>query len=106
LLPSRQPQGAVSEAILDLVPQRGSTKAALDDPLELLAIADALDSRPVGDVFVDRLGKRIGLLEDHADPLPEGVHVPGGIVDALPLEEDVALDSDAVDQVIEPVETS
>src|SRR6266513_3408386 len=35
LLPAREPEGALAEAVLDLVPERGGPEAALDGPLEI-----------------------------------------------------------------------
>ena len=52
----------------------------------------AVDPRPVGDVVVDRLGERVGLLEHHADPAPDLDRVDVGAVEVLPVVEDPALD--------------
>ena len=40
-----------------------------------LALGQAVDARPVGDILVDRLGERIGLLEHHADAGAQLHHV-------------------------------
>ena len=57
-----------------------------------LAIADAGDPQPVGDVLVDRLGKRHRLLKYHADSAAQFNHVQRGVVDFLAVQQDVAGD--------------
>src|ERR1700742_2535975 len=71
-LATRQAHSRGLEAVLDLVPQRTLAQRELDDLVEALLVADAVDARPVGDVVVDRLGERVRLLEDHADLAAHG----------------------------------
>ena len=75
LLAAGKPQPAGVQAVLHFVPQRGAAQALLDDFIELLAVVDALDLQPVGDVLVDRFGKRIRLLKDHADLAAQRDHI-------------------------------
>ena len=85
----------------------GAPQGGLDDLVHLgLAAGEPVDARAVGDVVVDRLGERVGLLEHHADPGAQLHHVDVGCVDVLAVEADVALDPAAVDGVVHPVEAA
>ena len=53
------------QLVLDLVPQGGPGQALLDQVVHVGL--DAVDLGSEGDVVVDRLGERVGLLEHHAD---------------------------------------
>src|SRR5690554_2786919 len=69
LLAAGQAGAGLVQALLDLVPQARPLQAGLDDIVEIaLAVGQAVQARPVGDVFIDRLGKRVGLLEHHPHP--------------------------------------
>ncbi len=104
--PPERPRALSCEAVADLVPQRRAAQALLDDVVELAALGDPLQLAAVGDVLPDRLGERVGLLEHHADALAQQVHVELGVEDAVALEQHVALDAHALDEVVEAVEAA
>ena len=65
---------------------------------------DTIDiARAVGDILVDGLRERIGLLEHHADASPEFHHVDLLVVDILAIERDVAAHPRDIDRVVHPV---
>jgi hypothetical protein len=102
LLAARQAHRRRLEAVLHLVPQRRLAQRTLDDVVHVAL--DAGDARPEGDVVVDRLRERVGLLEHHADPAPDldGVDVAVVEVDAVVAHR--ALDPSRLHQVVHPVE--
>ena len=107
LLAAGQAGAGLRQPVLDLVPQRRLLQAGLDDLIELrLARRQSVDARAVGDVLVDRLGKRVRLLEHHADAGTQFDDVDLGIVDVLAVERDLAADTRAVDRVVHPVEAA
>ena len=107
LLAARQRGPAIGEAILDFFPKAGAPQGFLDDRVELvLAFGKAMDFRTVGDVFVDRFGERVGLLEHHPDPRAQLHHVELGIVDVLPIQRDLAFHARGGDGVVHPVEAA
>ncbi len=65
--------------------QRRATQARLDQIVQVAL--HAVDTRPVRDVVVDRLGERIGLLEHHADASPDLDRVDVRAVDVLAVVE-------------------
>ena len=65
-----------------------------------------MDARAVGDVLVDRLGERIRLLEHHADAGAQLHHVQRGVVDVLPVDDDLAGDAAALDRVVHAVDAA
>ena len=67
LLPARQAERRRLQPVLDLVPQRRAAQRFLDDVVEFALLRHAGDPWAVGDVVVDALGERVGLLEHHAD---------------------------------------
>ena len=77
---------------------------ALDDLVHVALHAE--HARAERDVVVDRLGERVRLLEDHADPLAHLDRVDVGGVEVLAVVEDLALDRGAGDQVVHPVEAA
>src|SRR5262245_24237470 len=94
LLAAGKPGAGLREAVLRLVPQAGALQAGLHDLVELvLAGGHAVDARPVGDVVVDRLRERIGLLEHHADARAQHDDVQLRVVDVLAVQLDVAGDA-------------
>ena len=104
LLAAREAERGVLQPVLDLVPERGAAQAGLDALVE--AVLQPERAGPEGDVVVDRLGERVGLLEDHADPAADldRVDVPG--VEILAVIRHGALDGRARDQVVHPVEAA
>ena len=71
-LPAGEAQARGLEPVLHLVPQRGLAQRALDDLIQPALVVLAVDARSIGDVVVDRLRERVGLLEDHADAPAHG----------------------------------
>src|SRR5690606_33350585 len=93
------------EAILDLVPEAGALEAVLDDFVEVaLAVGEAVEARPVGDVLEDRLGEGIGLLKHHAHPGAQRHHVHPAGVDVLVVEDEGARHPADVDGVVHAVQ--
>ena len=79
----------------------------LHDLVELgLRRREAVDARAVGDVLVDRLGERVGLLEHHPDAGAQLHDVHGRSVDVLAVELDVAAHARRRDSVVHPVEAA
>ena len=66
LLAAGEAVGRLLELVLDLVPECGAAQRLLDEVVHVVDL-HAGDPRAVGDVVVDRLRERVGLLEDHAD---------------------------------------
>src|SRR3569623_647486 len=106
LLAARHAERRAREAILDLVPQRRAAQRPLDDLVELLAIANAVDPRAVRDVVVDALRERVRLLEHHADPAADLGRRDLAVVEVDTLIEDLALDPRARDQVVHPIQAA
>jgi hypothetical protein len=69
-------------------------------------MAHAENAWTVGGVLVDRLGKRVGLLKDHANSLPQLCHFQRRIVHINPADADLALNAYAVYQVVHTVEAA
>jgi hypothetical protein len=87
--PDRPVPGCV-EAVLRLVPQRGAAQRFLHDLVQLRLVGgQPVDARAVGDVVVDRLRERVGLLEDHADLGAQLHRVDAIVVDILAVERDL-----------------
>ena len=72
--------------------------------VEVLLAAE--HARAEGDVVVDRLGERVGLLEDHPDPLAHLHRVHARGVEVLAVVEHPSLHPRARDQVVHPVEAA
>src|SRR5919106_3783174 len=88
---------------LELLPDGGTAEGTLDQLVHVLGV-HADDPRPEGDVLVDRLGERVGLLEDHADAAPDLDRVDPVAVQVLAVVLDLALDPRPRDQVVHPVQ--
>ena len=69
--------------------QRAARRRLLLDELVHVAL-EAGDARSEGDVLVDRLGERVGLLEDHADAPADLDRVDPGVVEVHAVVEDLA----------------
>ncbi|MND76748.1 hypothetical protein D3C80_684030 [compost metagenome] len=63
-----------------------------------------MDTRAIGDVFVDRLGERVRLLEHHADAGAKFHDVDFLVVDIIFIKGDLAGDAAALDRVVHAVE--
>ena len=104
LLSSREAQRAGLEPVLDLVPERRLLKRAFDAPVEIVLPAE--DARAEGDVVVDRLRKRVRLLEDHADALADFDRVDLRPVEVEAVVEELAVHLRSGDEVVHAVEAA
>ena len=67
-MPAGQGRAGIRQSILYLVPKAGAAQRFFDDGIHIcLGCGKAVDARAISDIFVDRLGKWIRLLEHHAD---------------------------------------
>ena len=107
LLAAGQGRATVSQTVLDLFPQTGPFKRTLDDLLQFAAAGgQAVNARAIGNVFEDRLGKRVGLLEHHANPRAQLHDIHAGSVDVLPVKQDLTFHPGTSDRVVHPVEAA
>ncbi len=104
LLAARNGHGALFQVVLDLVKQRCPPEGFFHNLVQLGAAADAMGTRAVGNVVIDGHGEGVGLLEHHAYPFAQQVHIHAGGKDVLPVQMDIAGDAAAGDQVVHPVE--
>jgi len=90
------------ELVVHLLPEGGPPESVLD---YLVGHGLVLYPQPVGDVVVDALRERVGLLEHHPDPPSErdGVHLVTVHVDST--ESELSVDARGVDEVVHPVDT-
>ena len=58
------------------------------------------------DVVVDTGGKRVRLLEDHADKTPNGDRIYGSMIDIFTAEAHMAFESKAAHEVVHPVQAT
>src|SRR5690625_1974227 len=95
------------EAVLDLLEKAGALEGGHHDLLQLALVArKAVDLRPIGHVLEDRLGKGVGLLEDHPDPRAQLHDVETGVIEVLPIQSDLANHPRAFDRVVHAVEAA
>ena len=104
LLAARKGQRVLLQPVLHLVPESGAAQSLLDSPVEVLLHPE--HTRAPGDVVVDRLRERIGLLEDHADAPPHLDRVDAGGVEVVALVEDLAVDPRARHEVVHAVQAA
>src|SRR6266850_3531627 len=97
--------GAFLEAILDDIPKRGVPERllhALDK--DGVVLHEAVDAHAEGDVVKDGLGKRIGLLKDHANAAAQADDVGLGMVNIAAIEKNFAIHAKAGDGIVHAVE--
>src|SRR5882672_9104737 len=94
------------QAIFGLVPQRRAFEAALDDLIKPGFVPEPQDARPVSNILVDGLGKRIRLLKDHPYPLAQFGNIETRIKDFQGADSDAPGNCDTIDQVVEAIETT
>src|SRR5450759_4065922 len=104
LLAARERKGAVAKAVLHFIPQCGTTKRRLDDHVQIDAPGTGIDARPVRDVVIDALRKRIRSLKDHADPLAKGDDIHPLLIDVLAVQTDLSRAPSAGYQLVEPID--
>ena len=84
LLPAREGQRRLVQAVLHFVPQRRVLEAFLDAMRQVCPVAShAVDADAVRHVLENRLRKRIRFLEHHADAPSQIDHVGARAVDVL-----------------------
>jgi len=105
-LPPGEAESILREVVLHLLPESGPPEAPLADLVQEAPAPDPLDPQGIDHVLVDGHGKGIGLLKDHAHPLPEGDHVHAGPVDLLAGQLHSSSRPDRLDQVIDAVHRS
>src|SRR5581483_9655812 len=107
LLSTRQTSAGRPQAILHLVPQARALQARADDVIEIGATSGkAMDARPVGDVLVNGLRKRVGFLEHHADACTDLHDILTFVMDVHPVERDRPGHTSARDRVVHAIQTA
>src|SRR5690606_38450210 len=104
LLPAREPEGGVAEAVLDLVPEGGGAEGPLAGVGQHALAILPVDPEGVDHVLEDAHRERVGALEDHPEALAEVDDVDVRVVDGGAVEEHLPLGPDAVDQVVQAVD--
>ncbi len=85
--------------------QSAALRSALLDAV-VEAVLQPEDPRPEGDVVVDRLGERVGLLEHHPDAAAHLDRVDVARVEILAVVRDRSRDPGDRDEVVHPVEAA
>src|SRR6056297_1255453 len=107
LLATRKTGAGCIEPVLDLVPNGAPAQGPFDDVIELgLVAGHAVDLGAIGDVIVNRLGKRVRLLEHHPDLGAQLHRVDALVINVFAVDQDVSLDAADVDRVIHPVDAA
>src|SRR5829696_50956 len=104
LLAARHAEGVGLQPVLYLVPERAAAQRVLHDLVHVALRAK--DAGAEGDVVVDRLGERVGLLKDHPDALAHLNRVDRVVVEVLPVVDDLARDLRGGDEVVHPVQAA
>ncbi len=104
LLAARHAQGALVQAVLDLVPDGRAAQGSFHDLIQLRFIADTVGARAVGDVVVDGHGEGVRLLEHHADAAAQDGDLHLVLVDVHAVEPDIARDAAARHKVVHAVQ--
>ena len=92
------------EPVLDLVPERRVPQAPFANLHQHVAVALAVNPRPVRDVLEDALWKRIGALKHHAYAMTDRHGIHGGRVDVLAVQADAAAHARVGIQIVHAVE--
>ena len=99
--------GALSQAILHLVPKCRAAKGFFDDSIKHALVSLPQNPRAVSHIFVNAAREGIGFLEHHAHAAAEldAIHIR--TVDVHALDPDAALRNlGSGDEVVHPVETT
>ena len=104
LLSAGKTERGLSETILQLIPDGRLAKRGLDDLIELLLVADTVRTWTIGHIVIDRHRERIRLLEDHTDPLTKCIDIDILLIDVLPIEKDLTIDTAALHQIVHAVQ--
>ena len=81
LLAAGEAEAAVMEPVLAFVPEGGGAQTVLHGFIEHGFTRFPGDAQAIGDVLVNRLGKGVGLLKDHADAAAEIDDIEVSVVD-------------------------
>lgn len=97
----------VVQSILHFVPQSRLLQGRVDDSIGVLASAyQPLDACAEGNVLVNGLGKRIGLLRDPSEALSDVAHVIPPVIDVQAVEGNAAGQLGPGDKVVRAIEAS
>jgi hypothetical protein len=107
LLTAGQPGPRPRQPVLHLRPQSGPLQAGADDLVQIGAAArQAVNARTVGHVLVDRLRKRIGFLEHHADARPQLGGILALVMDVTAVEQDRSGDTRSRNRLVHAVQAA
>ncbi len=95
------------QTVFHLFPKASFTQAVFHDLVQVVfLVGQAMNTRAIGHVVVDRLGKRVRLLEHHADPGAQLHHIQFRIIEILAFQMQVALHPADIDGVVHAVQTA
>lgn len=106
LLSAAEPQGAGVEAIFDFIPDGCAAEGSLASLFKNAASTFAVDAEGVDHILEDGHRKGVRLLEHHTQAFAQVDDIDMSVVNRAPVEQHVALDAYAVDQIVEPVDGS
>ena len=106
LLAAGHAEGGFGKPVLDLVKNGGALQGLLDPARYKSFVFHTVDAQPVGHVFVNGLGKRIGLLENHAHTAAQLDHIGVRRVHIPAVEGDAPRHLTAGNEVVHTVETA
>ena len=104
LLATGERQATDLELVLDFIPQRRALQGVLDAVAQVAFVA--VQAQAEGDVVEDAHGKRVRLLEHHADVTAHHHRVYTLAIYVLTQEMHVALEAKALHQVVHAVEAA
>ncbi len=104
LLPPRERRARFAQTVGHFIPQCRLPQGAFDPVRKLAGRREAIQSRAVSDVVVDRLREWIGSLEHHPDAAPQRHDIGSGREDRGAVEEDIALVPRARREIVQAVD--
>src|SRR5699024_4537402 len=107
LLTTGKPTARLIQTVFDLIPQVSSAQRLFGYFLKLLFIFDAGKLEPSHDVVLNRHGgKRVSLLEYHADGVAHRYRINLWAIDIFAVEQNFTLDVCAWDDLVHTVDAS
>ena len=107
LLPAGQGGARPAQLILHLVQERGLVQAVFDQPLQIAAARQPVETQTGGHVVEDRQGReRVGPLEHHADAAAHQDRIGVRRVDIFALEQHAAFHASAGHGLMEAVQAA